>query len=234
MINVPNEINFLLSNIRAFLSFKIKYFIAKILKGHYFINKNISNYLINNNKAKIHYGSTFHIPGFFNSQIIGKNPIDITKKTPFENDSINTIFSTHVIEHLHKNQIIFFLKECYRVLEPDGVNIIMTPSLSKIIKILYLNNDSKNKEFLLLRQKKWEKENHLNSCSYLNGIFRNYGHRFILDFDFIEFEAKKIGYKDIRVCDNNNTPDKEINSYIKEKKNDVSWNLETETFLLFK
>ena len=234
MINVPNEFYFLLLNLRACISFKIKCLVAYIFNGHFFRKKNIIDYIKTNKRIKIHFGSTHEIPGFFNSQILGKNPINITKKTPFENNTVDTIFSTHVIEHLHKNEILFFLKECYRILKPGGVNIIMTPSISKIVKTLYIDNEIKNRDYLLERQKKWASNTELNSCSYINGVFRNYGHRFILDSSFIKKECEKIGYKNIDVCKNFENPDKNINLYLKEHKKDYGWDLETETFLLFK
>ena len=59
---------------------------------------------------KLHLGSTYNIEGFFNSQIIGENPINITNRLPFKNDLFEIIFSTHVIEHLHRKEIIFFKK----------------------------------------------------------------------------------------------------------------------------
>jgi len=183
---------------------------------------------------KLHLGSTYNIDGFFNSQIIGKNPINIANKLPFKNDLFEVIFSTHVIEHLHRKEIIFFLKESFRALKPGGKNIILTPSLDKIIKILYIENNIDLKSKILSRQKKWDKEFSINNSSYINGLFRNYGHRFIIDFDFLKIESKKIGYSNIKVVKNNEIPDIETNNYIKKFKSDEGWNLETESYLLEK
>lgn len=234
MINVSNELYFLILNIRAYIGFKVKSFISFVLKGHVFRNKKFLYYQKKNPVNKLHLGSTYNIKGFFNSQIIGENPINITNRLPFKNDLFEIIFSTHVIEHLHRKEIIFFLKESFRVLKPGGKNIILTPSLDKIINILYVNKDIDSKNKLLERQKKWSKENEINNCSYINGLFRNYGHRFIVNFDFLKSEAEKIGYSKINIIKNDEIPEIEVNNYIKNFKNDGGWDLETESYLLEK
>ena len=233
MLKISNELMFLFLNIRAYVSFKIKCIFAFLLFGHIFRKINMQNYKKKNKKYKIQFGSTDQLDGFFNSQIIGKNPINICKKLPFESNSITTIFSTHVIEHLHRSEIIFFLKDTCRVLKIGGTNIISTPSISKIANILYAENRLNDKNILLTRQKKWSSDN-LNSCDYINGIFRNYGHRFILDFDFIKFHALKAGYKNITEVSVENIPDKTIKEFITKKRSDVAWQLETGIFLLTK
>jgi len=234
MTNVSNEIIYLILNVRAYIGFKVRSLISFFLNGHVFRNRNFSDYKKKHLVNKLHLGSTYNIEGFFNSQIIGKNPINITNKLPFKNDLFEIIFSTHVIEHLHRKEIIFFLKESFRILKPGGKNIILTPSLDKIIKILYIENNIDLKNKLLSRQKKWEKKYDGNNCSYINGIFRNYGHRFIVNFDFLKEESKKIGYSSIKIVKNNEIPDTDINNYIKNFKNDEGWNLETESFILEK
>jgi predicted SAM-dependent methyltransferase len=234
MTNVSNELYFLILNIRAYIGFKVKSFISFVLKGHVFRNKNFLNYQKKNQVMKLHLGSTYNIEGFFNSQIIGENPINITNRLPFKNDLFEIIFSTHVIEHLHRKEIIFFLQESFRVLKPGGKNIILTPSLDKIINTLYVQNNIDLKNKLLERQKKWAKDNELNGCSYVNGLFRNYGHRFIVNFEFLKSETEKIGYSKINVVKNDEIPDIEVNNYIKKYKNDEGWNLETESYILEK
>jgi len=233
VINISNELNFLILNIRSYISFKIKSLFSFLIYGHYFRTNNFKEYIKKNNVLKIHFGSTDQIDGFFNSQVIGKNPINIAKKLPINDNSTSTIFTSHVVEHLHKKEIIFFLNESYRILVNGGINIILTPSLSKISKILYSENDKKNKEILLTRLKKWSKDE-LNACEYVNGVFRNYGHRFILDYDFVKYQATKIGYKNAILGDVNSIPDKLVKDFIVKKRNDQAWLLETDFYFLIK
>ena len=233
MINSSNELNYLLINARAYISFKIKCIIAFIFNGHFFRKKSIKKYLEKHKNIKLHLGATDELEGFLNSQITGKNPIDLSRQLPFKNSVVDLIFSTHVIEHLHKSQIINFLNESYRILKPGGRNIILTPSICKIVKILYLEENDEKKEKLMTRQKKWTKEIP-NTALYINGVFRNYGHRFILDESFVKDKSKEIGFKNVEIINKNSIPDLTIKNYINNFKNDESWLLETEMFILTK
>jgi len=47
---------------------------------------------------------------------------------PFRDNSISTIMCHQVIEHIHKETTTFILKECYRVLGPEGRLFIYSPS----------------------------------------------------------------------------------------------------------
>lgn len=55
------------------------------------------------------------------------------QKLTFKNNSLNLITSFHCIEHLH-NSPKPFMKECYRVLKPDGALIIAVPNAVNLRK----------------------------------------------------------------------------------------------------
>lgn len=46
---------------------------------------------------------------------------------PFEDSSINYIFSEHFFEHLFLDEALSLLKECYRILRPFGVVRVCVP-----------------------------------------------------------------------------------------------------------
>lgn len=232
MINVKNEFNFLFLNLKAFFSFKIKSFLAWVFYGHIFFYKNKINYLNKFDIKKLHLGANKDINGFFNSQITNKLPINITKKLPFDNNTFDLIFSTHVVEHIHRKQIDFFLKECFRILKPNGVNIICTPSIEKIARVSY-SNDKKNKEILFKRQNKWHNDNIKTACHQINLTMRNFGHRFILDKEYCEWLSKKNLYSEFQSIDINEIPDTDIIDYIKSEKTDI-WFVETDIYLITK
>ena len=56
-------------------------------------------------------------------------PHDIRTRLPFEDDSISYIFASHLIEHLSIEEGIEFLKECYRILKPNGIIRLSAPDL---------------------------------------------------------------------------------------------------------
>ncbi len=52
---------------------------------------------------------------------------DLTKGIPFPDNSVDGIFSSHMIEHFDCFQAINFLKECFRSLKPGGVLRLSVP-----------------------------------------------------------------------------------------------------------
>jgi predicted SAM-dependent methyltransferase len=53
---------------------------------------------------------------------------------PFENESFDVIYHSHVLEHFSKSDGDFFIKECFRVLKPSGIIRIAVPDLECIVK----------------------------------------------------------------------------------------------------
>lgn len=62
--------------------------------------------------------------------------VDVTEGLPFENDSIEEIRMEHFLEHPFYIQVEPFLKECWRVLRPEGELIIEVPDILKICRLL--------------------------------------------------------------------------------------------------
>ena len=70
--------------------------------------------------------------------------VDIRKKFPLEDNSIDFIYCSHVLEHFERWQTIEILKECRRVLKVDGWMRIVIPDLDEMISEYIKNNkDSK-------------------------------------------------------------------------------------------
>ena len=232
MINVNSELHFLVLNIKAFLSFKIKSFFAWIINGHYFFYRAKKKYLETHALKKLHIGSNIDIEGYLNSQVTKKFPINITKKLPFDDNTFDVIFSTHVLEHIHRKEIDSFISECYRVLKPSGKNIICTPSLKKISQISYSDKD-KLKKILFKRQNKWHDDNIQTACHQLNLTMRNFGHRFIVDDEYMSWLSHNNKYSQFEVSLIDNVPDKKLIEYIKNDKTDI-WEAESDIYVLTK
>ena len=52
---------------------------------------------------------------------------DFTKELPMANDSVGAILFHHAFEHISWRELPSVLKECYRVLEPQGTINIVVP-----------------------------------------------------------------------------------------------------------
>ena len=60
--------------------------------------------------------------------------VDIRKTLPLENNCVDFIYCSHVLEHFEKWETEKILNECKRVLSKNGVMRIVLPDLEKIIK----------------------------------------------------------------------------------------------------
>ena len=54
---------------------------------------------------------------------------DLTKKLPWTDASIDTVYSSHTLEHFSKEEGRRFLSECHRVLRKNGIIRIVVPDL---------------------------------------------------------------------------------------------------------
>src|SRR5437868_928144 len=57
--------------------------------------------------------------------------MDITKRLPFDDNTIDAIFIEHCLEHVHLHDAMRFLEEAHRVLVPGGMIRITVPSIVK-------------------------------------------------------------------------------------------------------
>ena len=56
---------------------------------------------------------------------------DLAKGIPFDSDSIDVVYHSHVLEHLDRDVAGKFLMEIHRVLKPGGILRIVVPDLEK-------------------------------------------------------------------------------------------------------
>ena len=100
--------------------------------------------------------------------------LDATKTFPFKDKSIDVIYSSHMMEHLHRDDAINFIKECFRVLRPKGILRLVMPDLRMNIEN-YLNSNDADKfiEDLLIQPPKTKSITDLTKL-YFSGGFREH------------------------------------------------------------
>ena len=59
---------------------------------------------------------------------------DATKGLPLQDETVDVLYSSHMLEHLDRNEASMFLKKAFRVLRPGGVIRIAVPDLKKQVK----------------------------------------------------------------------------------------------------
>ena len=65
---------------------------------------------------------------------------DVTNRIPLQNGSVDVLYSSHMIEHLDREEVLLFLKEVRRVLSPNGILRLAAPDINKQVQ-RYIKDD---------------------------------------------------------------------------------------------
>jgi ubiquinone/menaquinone biosynthesis C-methylase UbiE len=112
---------------------------------------------------------------------------DITK-LDYEDNSIDLIYASHVIEYFDREEISNILKEWIRVLKPDGVLRLAVPNFKAMANI-YINSSYSLDNFLGLLYGKMDM-----------GKSKIY-HKTTYDFDSLKLLLKNLEMKNIKMYD---------------------------------
>jgi len=58
---------------------------------------------------------------------------DATKRIPLPDNSVEVLYTSHMVEHLDPEEAKLFLQEAYRVLAPNGIIRVAVPDLKKLV-----------------------------------------------------------------------------------------------------
>lgn len=67
---------------------------------------------------------------------------NVTSRIPEDDSSVDLIYSCHMLEHLTRHDALSFLKECRRVLKPQGALRIVVPDLRILIENYLAGGDA--------------------------------------------------------------------------------------------
>jgi len=62
--------------------------------------------------------------------------VDITKPLPFEDNSVDLAYASHVCEHVSAPDAFRFFKECHRILKSGGIMRICVPSIARVYELM--------------------------------------------------------------------------------------------------
>ena len=116
---------------------------------------------------------------------------------PFEQDSLEIVFSEHFIEHISLNAGIHFCREAGRVLRPGGIFRCSTPNFDWIVNSA--NNNGWQKLMRVYEQiGDFPPGTLVHPSQVINWAFHGHGHQFIWSLADFKDHLKAAGFRDIR------------------------------------
>lgn len=125
------------------------------------------------------------------------NFADATSVLPFNDDTVDYIYTSHMIEHLSRSGVESFLKDTLRVLKSGGIIRISVPDLQLAINTYTISKDAD--AFM---------ENILVEAPPISSLKQKFRllavgyrhHQWMYDGNSLIKLLKKIGYKNAEVC----------------------------------
>lgn len=119
---------------------------------------------------------------------------DIRKGLPYSDKSVSFIYSQHFIEHFSLQEGYNLLKECKRVLKPEGVLRIATPDLDRIMRVY---NDPNWRQYI-----KGDRllEDVRTIGEYMNRTFRAWGHQYLYNGEDLSIVLERAGFTNLEFC----------------------------------
>ena len=72
---------------------------------------------------------------------------DLRRRFPFKNDSAHIVYTSHTLEHFTREEGLRLLRECRRVLMPEGVIRVVVPDLDAFVA-RYVEGETPATEFV--------------------------------------------------------------------------------------
>lgn len=136
---------------------------------------------------------------------------DISTKLPFDDGSVECIYSSHVIEHLCRENVESLVSECHRILWKGGRLRLVTPDLEKFI-------DEYHGKYEIPRESEspyetpadrfisgtdlGEERDRSTLDEVLHSTFlREHQHRWLYDYESLEQLLNEAGFVHIQRCD---------------------------------
>jgi predicted SAM-dependent methyltransferase len=127
-----------------------------------------------NQPSRLHIGcGKNHFKGWINADIDPRAELIIFlhKKLPFPVESLDRIYSEHVLEHVNYDTGVFFLKEAHRTLKSGGIIRIAMPDLDDLV-------DGYQKDWRRFDWVNWKEFAFIKTnAEMINIAFRWWGHK---------------------------------------------------------
>jgi len=168
--------------------------ISKATVPNYFVRRGLGAIRAARGPQHLHLGcGAKYLPGFVN---VDGNPLnrvdlwlDVRNGLPFRAGSVDSIYSTHVLEHFYGDELQRLLRECYRVLKAGGGMRLVVPSLTNAV-VAY---SQKRADWFSGFPRNFESL----GGRFSNFVFCDGQHRTAFDFGYMCEVLRKAGFPDV-------------------------------------
>ncbi len=125
--------------------------------------------------------------------------LDVTKKFPYKDNSVDYIFSEHMIEHISLQDGKFMLEESFRILKNGGKIRISTPDLKFFIELYNDNKTDLQKKYIdyTVNHPAYDVSTGIDTY-VINNFVRAWGHVFIYDEKVLKDLLELVGFTKVK------------------------------------
>jgi len=120
--------------------------------------------------------------------------LDLASGIPAASESVDSIYSEHLIEHFSLEDGMALMRECRRVLRPDGILRIATPDLASLTQDYA--HTWREHDWVSWPEHRWID----TGARMLNQAFRGWGHLYLYDFEDLSARLEAAGFHQVRRC----------------------------------
>lgn len=180
----------------------------------------IQRYLESTSDPRLHLGCGGQIfAGWLNADLYEATFLDVTEPFPIPDCTIAFIYHEHVIEHLSREQTLFMLGECHRVLRPHGVMRISCPDFGGLVR-RYLDTPAFFLDTPIFKGHAYADlpTAQQRLCELLYG----FGHRWMWDHESLAAALSSVGFSQIEARTFGESPYRELAGLDRERRRDQS------------
>ena len=133
---------------------------------------------------------------------------DASKKIPLETNSVDCVYTSHMLEHISRDGALVFLSEALRVLKTNGVLRISVPDLRMAINN-YLTDDDANEFMEYISVQARPIGNLREKLQLFISGYRH--HQWMYDGKSLSLLMEESGFRDVRVYSKGETSIKNLN-----------------------
>lgn len=173
---------------------------VRVLSGR--DQRTIARHFTSPGPKKLHIGCGPHnLEGWLNADLYPRGDqirLDATRRFPLEDNSIDFVYTEHMIEHIPWSAALIMLKESFRVLKPGGILRVATPNMEFLTQLLQEPLSEASQNYLKHNRQIWTPwAPDASGIFVFNHFMRAWSHQFIFNVATLRRTLEMAGFSEI-------------------------------------